>query len=208
MSLISGTRLGAYEILTPIGAGGMGEVYRARDTRLGREVAIKGVTDRLMTDPDAVARFEREARAIAALSHPNIVALHDVGRDNGTAFAVMELLDGESLDRRLAAADLPWRTALHIAAAVADGLSSAHARGIVHRDLKPSNIFIMRDGLVKIVDFGLATDAAFQGTSGGVAAETAPGVIFGTVGYMSPEQVRGEPADLRSDIFSLGCVLY
>ena len=203
-----GTRLGAYEILTPIGAGGMGEVYRARDTRLGREVAIKVVADRLTTDPDALARFEREARAIAALSHPNIVALHDVGRDNGAAFAVMELLDGESLDRRLATADLPWRTALTIAAAVADGLSSAHARGIVHRDLKPGNIFIARDGLVKIVDFGLATDPAFQGTSGGVAAATAPAVIFGTVGYMSPEQVRGEPADHRSDIFSLGCVLY
>ena len=203
-----GTRLGAYEILTPIGAGGMGEVYRARDTRLGREVAIKVVTDRLMTDPAALARFEREARAIAALSHPNIVALHDVGRDNGAAFAVMELLDGESLDRRLAKEDLPWRTALSIAAAVADGLSSAHARGIVHRDLKPGNIFIVRDGLVKIVDFGLATDAAFQGPSGGVATETAPGVIFGTVGYMSPEQVRGEPADHGSDIFSLGCVLY
>ena len=166
-----GTRLGAYEILTPIGAGGMGEVYRARDTRLGREVAIKVVADALMTDPDALARFEREARAIAALSHPNIVALHDVGHDNGAAFAVMELLDGESLDRRLATADLPWRTALQIAAAVADGLSSAHARGIVHRDLKPANLFIMRDGLVKI-DF--ATDAAFQPTSGGVATETAP----------------------------------
>jgi len=203
-----GARLGAYEILTPIGAGGMGEVYRARDTRLGREVAIKVVADSLMTDPDALARFEREARAIAALSHPNIVALHDVGRDNGVAFAVMELLDGESLDRRLATADLPWRTALDIAAAVADGLASAHARGIVHRDLKPGNIFIRRDGLVKIVDFGLATDVALQRTAGGLAMETAPGVIFGTVGYMSPEQVRGEPADHRSDIFSLGCVLY
>ncbi len=203
-----GTRFGAYEILTPIGAGGMGEVYRARDTRLGREVAIKVVTDRLMTDPDALARFEREARAVAALSHPNIVALHDVGRAHGAAFAVMELLDGESLDRRLATADLPWRTALSVAAAVADGLSSAHARGIVHRDLKPGNIFIVRDGLVKIVDFGLATDAALQGASGDVATETAPGVIFGTVGYMSPEQARGELADHRSDIFSLGCVLY
>ncbi len=203
-----GARLGAYEILTPLGAGGMGEVYRARDTRLGREVAIKVVADSLMTDPDALARFEREARAIAALSHPNIVALHDVGRANGAAFAVMELLDGESLDRRIATADVPWRTALDIAAAVADGLASAHARGIVHRDLKPGNIFITRDGLVKIVDFGLATGAAFQRTAGGAAMETAPGVIFGTVGYMSPEQVRGEPADHRSDIFSLGCVLY
>jgi eukaryotic-like serine/threonine-protein kinase len=208
MRFAPGARLGAYEILTPIGAGGMGEVYRARDTRLGREVAIKVVTDSLVTDPDALARFEREARAIAALSHPNIVALHDVGRDNGAAFAVMELLDGESLDRRLATADLPWRTALDIAAAVAEGLASAHARGIVHRDLKPGNIFITRDGLVKIVDFGLASDAAFQRTAGGVTIETAPGVIFGTIGYMSPEQVRGEPADHRSDIFSLGCVLY
>jgi TolB-like protein/Flp pilus assembly protein TadD len=130
-----------------------------------------------------------------------------VGRANGAAFAVMELLDGEPLDRRLATADLPWRTSLEIAAAVADGLASAHARGIVHRDLKPGNIFISRDGLVKIVDFGLATDAAFQRTAGGLA-ETAPGVILGTVGYMSPEQVRGEPADHRSDIFSLGCILY
>jgi TolB-like protein len=203
-----GARLGAYEILMPIGAGGMGEVYRASDTRLGREVAIKVITDSLVTDPDALARFEREARAIAALSHPNIVALYDVGRDNGAAFAVMELLDGESLDRRLATADLPWTAALDIAAAVADGLASAHGRGIVHRDLKPGNIFITRDGLVKIVDFGLATDAAFQRTPEGVAMETAPGVVFGTVGYMSPEQVRGEPADHRSDIFSLGCVLY
>jgi eukaryotic-like serine/threonine-protein kinase len=203
-----GARLGAYEILMPIGAGGMGEVYRASDTRLGREVAIKVITDSLVTDPDALARFEREARAIAALSHPNIVALYDVGRDNGAAFAVMELLDGESLDRRLATADLPWTAALDIAAAVADGLASAHGRGIVHRDLKPGNIFITRDGLVKIVDFGLATDAAFQRTPEGVGMETAPGVVFGTVGYMSPEQVRGEPADHRSDIFSLGCVLY
>jgi eukaryotic-like serine/threonine-protein kinase len=203
-----GARLGAYEILAPIGAGGMGEVYRARDTRLGREVAIKVVTDALMTDSAALARFEREARAIAALSHPNIVALHDVGRAHGAPFAVMELLDGESLDRRLATADLPWRTALDVAAAVADGLASAHARGIAHRDLKPGNIFITRDGLVKIVDFGLATDGAFQCVSGGVAMETAPGVLFGTIGYMSPEQVRGEPADHRSDIFSLGCVLY
>ena len=206
--LAPGTRLGAYEILSAIGAGGMGEVYRARDTRLGREVAVKVIADWLVPDPGALVRFEREARAIAALSHPNIVALHDVGRDNGCSFAVLELLDGETLDRRLARADMPWRTAFQIAAAVADGLSSAHARGIVHRDLKPGNVFMTRDGLVKIVDFGLATDLESRPAYVSGATETAPGAIFGTVGYMSPEQVRGEPADHRSDIFSLGCVLY
>jgi serine/threonine protein kinase/tetratricopeptide (TPR) repeat protein len=208
MTLAVGTRLASYEILAPLGAGGMGEVYRAKDTRLGREVAIKLVAERLMTDPDALARFEREARSIAALSHPNIVALHDVGHDNGVAFAVMELLDGESLDRRLASGDLPWRTALEIAAAISEGMASAHGRDIVHRDLKPANIFITRDGLVKIVDFGLATGDPFQLAPAALAGETVPGMVFGTIGYMSPEQVRGEPADHRTDIFSLGCVLY
>ena len=208
MRIAAGTRLAAYEILSPLGSGGMGEVYRARDTRLGREVAIKLVTERLMTDPDALARFEREARAVAALSHPNIVALHDVGHDNGIAFAVMELLDGQPLDRRLATEGLPWRTALEIAVAIADGLASAHSRGIIHRDLKPGNVFITRDGLVKIVDFGLATDDRFQLAPAGDNRDTAPGTVFGTLAYMSPEQVRGEPADHRTDIFSLGCVLY
>jgi serine/threonine-protein kinase len=212
MMLTPGTRLGAYEILAPLGAGGMGEVYRARDTRLGRNVAIKVVSERLSDDPKALARFEAEARAVAALSHPNIVALHDVGRDNGIAFVVMELLEGEPLDRRMTAEHLSWRQALEIAASIADGLASAHARGFVHRDLKPANIAVTRDGVVKILDFGLARQDPFTmhaETAGDTATvATEPGTILGTLAYMSPEQVKGEPSDQRSDIFSLGCVLY
>ena len=210
MTLTAGIQLGAYEILSPLGAGGMGEVYRARDMRLGREVAVKVLTERLMDDPNARARFEREARAVAALSHPNIVALHDVGYEQGIAFAVMELLEGEGLDRRLATGRLSYAKSIEIAAAVADGLASAHARGFVHRDLKPANIFITRDGFVKILDFGLAKRDPFH--SGGSAASTAddtePGTVLGTYTYMAPEQVKGDPADQRTDIFSLGCVLY
>ena len=212
MALTAGTRLGAYQVLVPLGAGGMGEVYRAMDTRLGREVAVKIISAHLMDDPNALARFEREARTVAALSHPNIVALYDVGRENGVAFAVMELLEGEPLERYLATQHLSWRRAIEIAVSVADGLASAHGKGLVHRDLKPANIFITEDGLVKLLDFGLAKEDPFRSSSqtGGPtgAAETEPGVILGTVGYMSPEQVRGERADHRSDIFSLGCVLH
>lgn len=190
----------------------MGEVYRARDTRLGREVALKVVSADLMDDPNALARFEREARTVAALSHPNVVALYDVGRQNGVVFAVMELLQGESLDRYVATQHPSWKRALEITVSVADGLASAHAKGLVHRDLKPANIFITDDGLVKLLDFGLATEDPFRSTSHArsltAAAETEPGAILGTLGYMSPEQVRGERADQRSDIFSLGCVLY
>ena len=206
MRLAPGARLGPYEIVAPIGAGGMGEVYRARDTRLGREVAIKLVGEHLVTSPQALARFEREARAVAALSHPNVVALHDVGREGAFAFAVMELLDGESLDRRLAKGPLSWRTAVGTAAAVADGLAAAHARGIIHRDLKPANIFLTRDSGVKIVDFGLAKSEATEATT--PTAQTVSGDAFGTPPYMSPEQVRGGTADARSDVFALGCVLY
>jgi serine/threonine-protein kinase len=192
----------------------MGEVFRARDTRLGREVAIKILPETLADDPRALARFEREARAVAVLSHPNILAIHDFGRENGLAFAVMELLEGESLDRRLAREELPWKKALEISAAVADGLASAHARGIVHRDLKPANVFVTREGIVKILDFGLARQddivSGAEATAGPTAAApaTEPGTVLGTVGYMSPEQVRGEAADARSDIFSLGCIVY
>ena len=212
MVLTAGTRLRAYQVLAPLGAGGMGEVYRAMDTRLGREVAVKVISGHLMDDPNALARFEREARTVAALSHPNIVALYDVGRQHGVVFAVMELLEGEPLERYLATQHLSWRRAIEIAVSVADGLASAHGKGLVHRDLKPANIFITEDGLVKLLDFGLAKEDPFRSSSqtGGPtgAAETEPGVILGTVGYMSPEQVRGERADHRSDIFSLGCVLH
>jgi serine/threonine-protein kinase len=212
MGLTAGTRLGAYQILAPLGVGGMGEVYRAMDTRLGREVAVKVVSGHLMDDPNALAGLEREARTVAALSHPNIVALYDFGRENGIVFAVMELLDGEPLDRYVATEHLSWRRALEIAVSVADGLASAHGKGLVHRDLKPANIFITRDELVKLLDFGLAKQDPFRSTlqagSPKAAAETEPGAILGTVGYMSPEQVRGERADHRTDIFSLGCVLY
>ncbi len=212
MALSAGTRLGPYEILAPLAAGGMGEVYRARDTRLGREVAVKVLPERLANNPQALARFEREARAVAALSHPNVLALHDFGREQGVVYAVTELLEGQGLDRRIASEDLSWRKAVEIGAAVADGLSSAHAKGIVHRDLKPANIFVTRDGPVKILDFGLATlsplDPEARTTGPAERGETEPGTVLGTVGYMSPEQVKGEAADPRSDIFSLGCVLY
>ena len=214
MRLNNGDRLGPYEILGLIGAGGMGEVFRARDTRLGREVAVKILPERLAVSPPALARFEKEARAVAALSHPNVLAIHDFGYQNGIAYAVMELLEGESLDRRLSRENLSWKKALEIGTAVADGLASAHMRAIVHRDLKPANVFVTADGQVKILDFGLARhdpplaegDATARPTE--AAPDTEPGTVLGTVGYMSPEQVRGEPADARSDIFALGCILY
>ena len=213
MRLTAGDRLGSYEIIAPLGAGGMGEVFRARDMRLGREVAVKILPEALSDDPHALARFENEARAVAALSHPNILAIHDFGEEKGVAFAVTELLEGESLDRRIAREELSWKKALEIGAAIADGLASAHSRGVVHRDLKPANVFVTREGIVKILDFGLARQSATvsgtDGTAGLTAApETQPGTVLGTVGYMSPEQVRGEAADARSDIFSLGCILY
>ncbi|MGH9671728.1 MAG: protein kinase domain-containing protein, partial [Bryobacteraceae bacterium] len=195
-----------------LGAGGMGEVYRAKDPRLDREVAIKVIPEHLALDPVALSRFEREAKAVAALSHPNILAIHDFGREANVCYAVTELLEGESLRARLVLSSLPWRKAAEIGAAIADGLAAAHAKGIVHRDLKPENIFLLPDGRVKILDFGLArVNPATQVADGDnvtVAATTDPGIVLGTVGYMSPEQVRGETADAQSDIFSFGCVLY
>ncbi len=211
MPLAPGSRFGPYEILAPLGAGGMGEVYRARDPRLDREVAIKILPEKLAGDSPALARFEREAKAVAALSHPNILGIYDVGSDGGRTYAVMELLVGETLRERLAEGVLPQRKALEYAQQIAQGLAAAHEKGIVHRDLKPENLFLTSDGRIKILDFGLARVVAE--TSGGtqsptVAAATEPGTVMGTVGYMSPEQVRGKPADGRSDIFSLGSILY
>lgn len=214
MALQPGDRLGPYEIQALLGVGGMGEVYRGRDTRLGREVAIKILPERLRSDPKSLMRFEREAKAVAALSHPNILAIHDFGEDRGIHFAVTELLDGEPLRQRLNRERLAWRKALEIAIAMANGLAAAHAKGIVHRDLKPENVFVTSGSLVKILDFGLArvdADAESVGQVTSAPAEalaTEAGTILGTVQYMSPEQVNGESADARSDIFSFGCVLY
>lgn len=213
MALSPGSTLGAYKVLAPLGAGGMGEVYRARDARLDRDVAIKILAAGFTDHPEALKRFEREAKAVAALSHPNILSIHDFGSEQGTAFAVMELLEGETLRSSLRQGKLPWRKAVEIGAAVADGLSAAHSKGIIHRDLKPENIFITADGRVKILDFGLARMEARATADGptqayGETAATQPGIVMGTAGYMSPEQVRGTPADARSDIFSLGCVLH
>ena len=213
MTLSAGTKLGPYEILSPLGAGGMGEVYRARDARLGRDVAVKVLPEAVAADPESLARFERETRAVAALSHPNILAIHDVGREGGVSFAVLELLEGETLRQRLATGPLTWRAALEIAAPVAEGLAAAHAREIVHRDLKPENIFLTADGRVKILDFGLARRAAVTSTpdvTGAPTADglTAPGIVLGTLAYLSPEQARGQDVDGRSDVFAFGSVLY
>jgi serine/threonine-protein kinase len=238
--LAIGTKLGPYEILAPLAAGGMGELYRARHSRLEREVAIKVLPQQFAQDVDRLARFEREAKAVAALSHPNLVVIHDFGTEHGVSFAVMELLEGETLRRRLERSSLSWRRATRLGLALAEGLAAAHAKGIVHRDLKPENIFLTSAGRVKILDFGLArveSGGAQPGTdnqsvksaerelpsgSGLVAtrlytpaepdrldvAQTDPGVVLGTVGYLSPEQAQGEAVDARSDVFGLGCVLY
>ena len=208
MRLQAGTKLTHYQILAPLGAGGMGEVYRARDARLDRDVAIKVLPERLANSPEARARFEREAKALAALSHPNLVAIFDVGAEQGICFAVMEFLSGESLLDLLARGAFPLTRVVEIAVAVAEGLAAAHAQGIVHRDPKPANIFLTARGLVKILDFGLArlTNPEPQGVT--VDHVTEVGQIMGTVGYMSPEQASGEIPDARGDIFSLGCVLY
>jgi hypothetical protein len=211
-TLAAGSRLGQYEIQAPIGAGGMGEVYRAYDARLDRSVAIKILPPRLAADPAALARFEREARAVAALSHPHILAIHDFGREGTAVYAVMELLEGQTLRERLADGPLPVRKAVEIALQIAQGLAAAHEKGIVHRDLKPENVFVTAAGRVKILDFGLAKAIeASPHTSETVAATRAvstPGLVVGTVGYMSPEQVTGAAVDHRSDIFAFGAVVY
>ena len=213
LALTPGTRLGVYEITAQIGEGGMGQVFRARDTKLDRDVANKVLTESVAADPDSLARFEREAKVVAALSHPNILAIHDFGNHDGIAFAVMELLEGMTLRGTLDAGPLPQKQAVHYALQVANGLCAAHEKGVVHRDLKPENLFVTKDGHLKILDFGLAkkTDAVPGGddTRAPTAfGHTQPGTVMGTVGYMSPEQVRGHPVDHRSDIFSFGAILY
>jgi Tol biopolymer transport system component len=212
--IAAGARLGSYEVLAPLGAGGMGEVYRAKDTRLHREVAIKVLPASFSQDADRLRRFEQEARAASALNHPGILTIHDFGTEDGAPYVVSELLEGETLREKLAAGRLPVRKALDYAAQIARGLAAAHEKGIVHRDLKPENLFVTKDGRVKILDFGLAKLTHPETSAGpltGIATQTAgtePGVVMGTVGYMSPEQIRGQPADHRSDIFSFGAVLY
>ena len=213
MGLSVGTKFGAYEVLEPIGSGGQGEVYRARDSKLDRDVAIKVLPSHLAVDESARTRFEREAKAVAALSHPNILSIFDFGKHDDVLFAVTELLEGETLRERLSSGPLSARKAIGFASQMAGGLAAAHDKGIVHRDLKPENVFVTDDGRVKILDFGLAwraeeaTDDVDEETPTEVR-HTTPGAVMGTVGYMSPEQVRGQTADHRSDIFSLGAILH
>ncbi|MGA9751665.1 MAG: protein kinase [Acidobacteriota bacterium] len=213
MAMKTSDRLGHHEIVAPLGSGGMGEVYRAKDTRLGREVALKVLPERLAQNPEALGRFQREAQAVAALSHPNILAQFDFGVQEGVAYSVTELLEGEDLRTRMAGGPLPVRKAVEFGIQIAQGLAAAHEKGVVHRDLKPDNLFVTRDGRIKILDFGLAKiagETAFQLESEGptAAPPTQPGAVMGTVGYMSPEQVKGKPIDHRSDLFSFGAVLY
>jgi len=209
MVLSAGAKLGPYEIQSPLGAGGMGEVYRARDPRLGRDVAIKVLPVSFTADAERLRRFEQEARAVAALNHPNILAIYDIGTREGAPFIISELLEGETLRDRLSSGALPVRKAIDYAVQIAQGLSVAHEKGIVHRDLKPENIFVTRDGRIKILDFGLAKLTQPEGDNAEtITHQTEAGVVLGTVGYMSPEQVRGKPADHRSDLFSFGAILY
>jgi len=212
MSLSAGMRLGPYEVLCPLGAGGMGEVWRARDTRLERDVAVKVLPDEDASDPRALAQFESESRAIAALSHPNILAIHDVGESNGVRYAVTELLQGQTLRLALAAGPLPVRRALHIAAQIADALAAVHENGFVHEDLKPENVFVGPDGHVKLFDFGIARRYQRRDPDGArpppVGDPSTPERVPGTVAYMSPEQAQGFPVDYRSDQFSCAIVLY
>jgi len=211
MGIKSETRLGPYEVVSALGAGGMGEVYRARDPRLKREVAIKVLPASFPSDPQRLHRFEQEANAAAALNHPNILAVYDIGQQDGSPYIVSELLDGATLRERLRSSPLPIRKAVDYGQQIARGLAAAHDKGIIHRDLKPENIFITDDGRVKILDFGLAKLTRSEGSEDQVLTQTVqsdPGTVLGTVGYMSPEQVRGKPADARSDLFSFGAILY
>jgi Tol biopolymer transport system component len=214
MTLTAGMKLGPYEVAALIGAGGMGEVYRARDARLGRDVAIKVLSESFTHDAERLRRFEQEARAVAALNHPNILGLYDIGSQNGSPYLVSELLEGESLRELLRGGPVPSRKAGDYAVQIASGLAAAHEKGIVHRDLKPENLFITKDGRAKILDFGLAKLTQANSSGSGdegltvTGSPTMAGVVMGTAGYMSPEQVRGEAVDSRTDIFAFGAVLY
>jgi hypothetical protein len=216
MSLTPGERLGPYEIEAPLGAGGMGEVYRARDPRLDRAVAIKVLPESFASDADRLRRFEQEARTVAALSHPNILGVYDIGQYQGSPYMVCELLDGETLREKMKDGPMPQRRAIEYASQIAEGLAAAHDKGVVHRDLKPENVFITKDGRVKVLDFGLAKLSAVQsgratggeGATATVPVHTTPGMVLGTAGYMSPEQVRGKDVDARTDVFALGAILY
>jgi serine/threonine protein kinase/Tol biopolymer transport system component len=216
MALTSGTKLGPYEILSPLGAGGMGEVYRARDTRLDRDVAIKILPESLARDADRLWRFEQEVRTVAALNHPNILGVYDIGQYQGLPYMVTELLDGETLREEMQEGPIVQRRAIEYASQIAEGLAAAHDKGVIHRDLKPENIFVTKDSRVKVLDFGLAklarVETASTGSGDGAAAtaavHTMPGLVLGTAGYMSPEQVRGKEVDARTDIFALGAILY
>jgi Tol biopolymer transport system component len=209
---MAGNRLGPYEILAPIGAGGMGEVYRAKDPRLGRDVAIKVLPSSFSTDPDRLKRFEQEARAAGVLNHPNITIVYDIGtnQSDGAPYVVQELLEGETLRAELSGGRFSPRRAIDYAVQISQGLAAAHEKGIVHRDLKPENLFVTKEGRIKILDFGLAKLTQVEGSAAVTSVPTAtePGVVMGTLGYMSPEQVKAKPADARSDIFALGAILY
>jgi Tol biopolymer transport system component/predicted Ser/Thr protein kinase len=211
MAIAAGTRLGPFEILAPLGAGGMGEVYRARDTRLGREVAVKVLSAEFAADADRKKRFEQEARAASALNHPNIVTIHDIGTEGDTVYIAMEYVDGRTLREVVGAGALPTRRLLDLSYQLADGLAKAHAAGIVHRDLKPENVMVSKDGALKILDFGLAKllkEQPDQVTNAPTAQATQAGTVMGTVGYMSPEQASGRPLDYRTDQFSMGSIFY
>ncbi len=213
MSLAPGTRLGPYEVLGPLGAGGMGEVYRARDERLSREVAIKVLPSELASDTERLKRFEKEARSASALNHPNIVTIYDIGSENGVSYIAMERVEGSTLRELLAGGPFMLKRLLSIATQMAEGLAKAHEAGIVHRDLKPENVMVTKDGLVKILDFGLAKltstmSGSGEGSNLPTMTGTSPGAIVGTAGYMSPEQASAEPLDFRSDQFALGSILY
>ncbi len=215
MTLSSGMQLGPYEILSPLGAGGMGEVYRARDTKLDRDIAIKVLPATFVRDPERVARFQREAKLLASLNHSNIAAIYGLDESNDTRFLVLELVEGETLADRLRSGALPVVEALDVARQISEALEAAHERGVIHRDLKPANVMVTTEGVVKVLDFGLAkafvgdTSVAALADSPTITVDhTRPGVVLGTAAYMSPEQARGKPLDKRTDIWSFGCVLY